>query len=85
MDRISDMEFQAFVNTVDMPCCVLSVEKAGEESWGEIRIVVANRAYRDTMGPAYHDNMIYSELVPQDNKFEDYCYRAAVLKQRMHA
>ncbi len=85
MDRISDMEFQAFVNTVDMPCCVLSVEKAGEGSWGEIRIVVANRAYRDTMGPAYHDNMIYSELVPQDNKFEDYCYRAAVLKQRMHA
>ena len=32
------MEFQAFVNTVDMPCCVLSVEKAGEGSWGEIRI-----------------------------------------------
>ena len=51
MDRISDMEFQAFVNTVDMPCCVLSVEKAGEESWGEIRIVVANRAYRDTRDP----------------------------------
>lgn len=79
------MNYQDFVNTVGMPCCVLSVRKLPEGGWGEIRIVVANQAYRDTMGPAYYDNMIYSELVPQDNKFEDYCYRAAVLRQRMHA
>ena len=79
------MDFQKFVDSVAMPCCVISVEKTGESSWGEIRIVSANHAYKNVMGPAYYDNMLYSELVPQDNKFEDFCYRAAILQQRMHA
>ncbi len=79
------MDFQSFVDTVDMPCCVMSVQKTPEDTCGEIRIIAANRRYRKTMGPAYHDGMLYSELVPQDNKFEDYCYRAAILRQRMHA
>ena len=79
------MDYQSFVDTVDMPCCVMSVQKTPEDTCGEIRIIAANRRYRKTMGPAYHDGMLYSELVPQDNKFEDYCYRAAILRQRMHA
>ena len=83
--RVGDiyMTHQDFVNHVDFPCCVISVQKG--EPYGEIRIVCANTAYKSIMGPAYYDNMIYSELVPQDNKFEDYCYRAAILKQKMHA
>lgn len=79
------MDFQPFVDSVAMPCCVLSVEKTREGTCGEIRIIAANQPYRDTMGPAYYDGMVYSELVPQDNKFEDYCFRSAILKQRMHA
>lgn len=78
------MDYRQFVDCVSMPCCVLSVEKT-EEAYGEIRIVCANEAYRATMGESYYDGMIYSELVPKDNKFEDYCYRAAVLGQKMHA
>ena len=66
---------------IDMPCCVLSVEKTTRE----IRILVANDPYKNTMGSGYYDGMVYLELVPKDNKFEDYCYRAAILKQRMHA
>ena len=76
------MDFQSFVNNIDMPCCVMSVEK---KQGGEIRIIAANAAYKETMGPSYYDNMPYHELVPQDNKFEEYCFRAAVMKQRMHA
>ena len=79
------MNHQEFVNCVDMPCCVMSVRKTAEGGCGEIRIIVANEAYKKAMGPAYYDNMLYSELVPQDNKFEDFCFRAAILKQRMHA
>ena len=79
------MDFQSFVNTVAMPCCVMSVEKTPEGTCGQIRIICANQVYREIMGPNYYDNMPYDELVPQDNKFEDYCFRAAVLKQRMHA
>ena len=78
-------ECQQFVDCVAMPCCILSVKRTAEGGCGEIRIIAANRPYRLTMGPRYYDGMIYSELVPQDNKFEDHCYRAAILKQRMRA
>lgn len=84
-EREKPMDFQHFVDGVDMPCCVMSVQKTAEDTCGEIRIIAANRRYKKTMGPVYYDGMLYSELVPQDNKFEDYCYRAAILKQRMHA
>lgn len=79
------IDYQYFTECVDMPCCVISVQKISDETYGEIRIIAANQAYKTMMGPSYYDNMLYTELVPQDNKFEDYCYRAAVLKQRMHA
>lgn len=79
------MDYQAFVNHVKMPCCVLSVEKNADGGCGEIRILCANQPYRDTMGPAYYNNMPYYELVPQDNKFEEFCFRAAILKEKMHA
>lgn len=78
------VNYQNFVNTVSMPCCVLSVEKKGD-SYGEIRIVCFNEAYKASMGPGCRENMLYYDLVPQDNKFEDYCFRAAILHQRMHA
>lgn len=68
-----------------MPCCVLSVEQREDGGCGEIRIVCANKRYKETMGPAYYDNMPYYELVPQDNKFEDYCFQSAVNGRRMHA
>ncbi len=84
-ERILPVDFQAFTDNVLMPCCVISVEQTAEGGCGEIRIVCANAAYKETMGPAYYDNMIYYELVPQDNKFEDFCFRSAVLGQRMHA
>ena len=61
------MNYQDLVDTVDMPCCVLSVEKAGD-SYGDIRIVCSNERYKDVMGPAYHDDMLYYELVPKDSK-----------------
>ena len=79
------MNFQTFVDMVDIPCCVMSVKKTEKETCGEIRILAANQVYKAIMGPGYHDGMVYHELVPRDNKFEDYCFRAAILKQRMHA
>ena len=37
------------------------------------------------MGPAFYDNMLYSELIPEEKNFEDFCYRCAVLKEHLHA
>lgn len=80
------MDFQGFVNTFSIACAVLSVQDASNGHCGEIRIVKANDIYRDTMGVArYHDGMLYQNLVPKDSKFEDFCYRAAIQKKKMHA
>ena len=79
------MDYQWFADSVAVPCCVMSVQKTSAGTCGEIRIVCANQSYRDTMGPAYYDNMLYHELVPKDDKFEDYCFRSAIGRQRMHA
>lgn len=80
------MDFQGFVNTFSSSCAVLSVEKGMKGHSGEIRIVKANDYYKGTMGVArYHDNMIYSDLVPKDSKFEDYCYRCVFEKKKLHA
>ena len=79
------MDYKYFVDCVKMPCCVMSVDKLPDGGCGDIRIVCANKSYKEMMGPAYYDNMIYYELVPKDNKFEDFVFRAAVQGQRMHA
>ena len=79
------MDYQSFVNSVVVPCCVLSVQKTAAETCGEIRIACANQLYRDAMGPAYYDNMPYYELVPKDDKFEDFCFICAFGRRRMHA
>ena len=85
-DRDADKEegFQFFADSVTKPCAVLSVERRPDGSCGEIHIVRANKAYKETMGPNYRDGMLYHELVPKDIKFEDFCYRAAILGQKMH-
>lgn len=79
------MDFQAFVDMSVMPCAVLSVERTQDDHAGDIHILKANRAYKEMMGASYRDGMLYSELVPKDSKFEDFCYRTAFLHKKMHA
>lgn len=79
------LDYQALVNCCSVASAILSVEMTPEGRCGDIRIVCANQPYREFMGSAYHDGMLYQELVPQDQKFEDFCFRAAHKNQRMHA
>ncbi len=79
------MEYRDFVDMVDSPCCVLSMEKGEEGAWGDIRIVCANDAYRKAMGSGYYDGMLYWELIARDDKFEDHVYQAAIMGRKMHA
>ena len=78
------VDFQSFVDKCAMSCSVVSVEKTADGRCGEIRIVCANKKYRDEMGPAFHDNMLYQELVPQESTFENFCFRCAIMGQRVH-
>lgn len=79
------MDYQSYINCIEYPAAVLSVQKAPDGSCGTIHIVCANKLYKEAMGPAYYDGMPYYELVPQDVKFEDFCFRAAIGKQKMQA
>ncbi|MBB5224696.1 GGDEF domain-containing protein [Treponema ruminis] len=79
------MDFQVFVNTFSSACAVLSVKKGLAGHPSEVRIHKANDLYKETMGVArYRDDMLYSDMVPKDDKFEDFCYRCAVQKQKLH-
>ncbi|WP_294429843.1 GGDEF domain-containing protein [uncultured Treponema sp.] len=79
------MDFQTLVDAQGMAAAVLSVEKTDDGYYGDIRIVRANEMYKQIMGEGYHDNMIYSELIPKEPNFEDFCFRCAVNKQHLHA
>ena len=60
-------------------------KKTPEGHYGEIRIVRANSKYKQIMGSGYYDNCLYTEIVPKELNFEDFCYRSAVLKQHLHS
>ena len=79
------MDFQQIVDSYEMAAAVMSVEKKADGHYGDIRIVSANSMYKKIMGPGYHDNIIYTELIPKEPNFEDFCYRCAVGKQHLHA
>ena len=76
--------FQDLVDLQVKACAVLSVEKGPDGTPGMIRIVRANRAYKETMGSKYYDNMPYYELVPKVVRFESSCYRSAIGGQQIH-
>ena len=45
----------------------------------------ANEQYKKIMGPNYRDDMLYSDLIPKEPNFEDFCFRCAVNKQHLHS
>ncbi len=79
------MDFQEIVDSYAMAAAVLSVEKKPDGHYGEIRIVRANAMYKQLMGPDYSDGILYTDLVPKELNFEDFCYRCAVNKQHLHS
>ena len=78
------MDYQSIVDSVSLPCSVLSVERTENGDCGEIRIVCFNRAYRTLMGSDCQVGILYQELTPRDSRFEEFCFQAAVLKRPMH-
>ena len=96
-ERIFDvMDYQKIVDGLGTLTCVMSVEKFPDGSYGNIRIVAANKAYIESIEAnpdpnapeAYKKQFIpnspYEDYFPKDMNFEDFCFRAAILKQPMH-
>lgn len=78
------MNYQPFVDKCATACCIISVQQTKNRAIGDVRIACANDAYKTLMGPAYYDDMPYDELVPHEPKFEDFCFRSAIMGQRIH-
>lgn len=89
------MDYQSFVDMIDISTCIISVESKEDGTYGEIRIVTGNAAYISSIEHSDPDtpqmltskfvpNSLYQNYFPQDLNFEDFCFRCAVLKQPMH-
>ena len=77
------MDFKGFLENMQAAACIISVEKK-EEGHGDLRIADANDLFKEAF-PAYRPGMFCSDLIPRDEKYEEYCYWAAVRKEIMHA
>ena len=76
------MDYQSFVDTIERPCAIISVDRQERG----VRIVCANQFFKD-ISPTdakYYDGMNYSDHMPRNVKFEEFCYRAAVLGEAGH-
>lgn len=87
------MDYQKFVDRILPMTCIMSVEKLPDGGYGKIRIVAGNKAYVDSIEGNNGPKMLTDKFIPnseyqcyftKDLNFEDFCYRAAVLKQPMH-
>ena len=95
--EVINMDFREYLDTCDSVTCIMSVEKKADGSYGEIRIVDGNQAYIDSIErnedsttdvakeKVFVPNSLYTKYFPFDLNFEDYCYRAAVKKEVLHA
>ena len=83
------MDFEKILSDCKTKSCVLSVEAYPEGGYGNIRIVDGNKAHYDDMANTLHHPFVpdspYAEYFPQNNNFEDYVYRCAILEQPAHA
>ena len=81
------MNFEELVNTYAIPACIVSVEKKGEDKYGEIRIIAANPGYiKDNHLPedvVFGD--LYDKYAPNDKNFEFFAFSCAVKKENLHA
>ena len=82
--------FKELCNSFCQSACVVSIEKL-KDGAGEIRIVDGNDAYLTSFSSEMYNNhvfvpnRVYTEYLPKNLNFEDYCYRSAVKKELLHS
>lgn len=81
---VISMDFSALINSISTIACVLSVERLPDDKIGDLRIVAANKAYKDSMPPNYYDGMLYTELFPKERKFEHFVASSCLKRKQIH-
>ena len=90
-----ETEFQNLVDRIEAASCVVSVQVLEDGTCGEIRIVAGNKGYVDPIerpagdygmrGNRFIPGSLYTDYVPRDLNFEDYCFRSAVNKKCLNS
>lgn len=88
-------DFQNLADAIEAATSIMSVEELEDGSCGEIRVVTGNKGYIDSIEHPAGDysmktnkfipNSIYTDYVPRDLNFEDFCFRSAVKKKCLHS
>lgn len=88
-------DFQNLVDGIEAATSVMAVHVLEDGTFGELRVVTGNKAYIDSIEHPAGDytmrtnkfvpNSIYTDFVPRDLNFEDFCFRSAVMKKCLHS
>lgn len=88
-------DFQNLVDGIEAATSVMAVHVLEDGTFGELRVVTGNKAYIDSIEHPAGDytmrtnkfvpNSIYTDYVPKDLNFEDFCFRSAVQKKCLHS
>ena len=88
-------DFQNLADGLGAATSVMSVQVLEDGSCGEVRVVAGNQAYIDSIErPAGDYSMrtnkfvpgsLYTDYVPRDLNFQDFCFRSAVEKKCLHS
>lgn len=88
-------DFQNMANGFEQPTSIMSVQVLEDGTCGEIRVVAGNQGYIDSIERPAGDyqmrankfvpNSLYTDYVPRDLNFEDFCFQSAVGKKCLHS
>ncbi|MBR4342607.1 MAG: sensor domain-containing diguanylate cyclase [Lachnospiraceae bacterium] len=88
-------DFQNFADGIEAATSIMSVQVLEDGTCGDIRVVAGNKGYIDSIEHPAADysmktnkfvpNSLYTDYVPRDLNFEDYCFRSAVGKKCLHS
>ena len=88
------IDFQNLVDGIEAAAALISVEVKEDGTCGELRIEAGNKGYIDGIehpnGYQMSSNKfvrgsIYTDYVPRDLNFEDFCFRSATGKKCLHS
>ena len=84
------IDFKQMCSSIHHNACIISVKKK-DGGDGEFRIVDGNEAYLGSFNMDSYQkhefipNSLYTDYLPKNLNFEDYCYRSAVKKELLHS
>jgi diguanylate cyclase (GGDEF)-like protein len=83
------MNFDEVLKLYKTKTCIISVEKYGDNRYGNIRVAAGNQAHCDDIlhitGHPFEPGCPYEMCFPKNMNFEDFVFRSAICGEPMHS